>query len=573
MAKIIDFKMSADEYLDLADKASNDGDIEKSISYTRKALEIDDKNQEALMSLARIYSALGAQELSNDVLFKALSYHPKQFEKDTIFQMLAMNFLDMNQADVAEYYLADYADMLGIDFQELEEMQAASNEKRGGFHIVYPHGEDYYEMLIEKAYGLVKEHKFDEAISLLDEVDPRSKSKDAANHVVLVCLMMKEDIDGVIDNAKKMLKENPDSLAVRCTLSTAYLMEDKQQEAYDVVENILTKDFTRMEEILLILPILVNLNMHSEVIKYTKRVLENINSQPNTMIWLSQALYNIGAKEEAKKVMHKVQTIYGEYSPADYYLELYAKEPDFVEYSMNLPQQERLDRYKKIHDFLILQPAVAETLLDSPLEKDDPLNAYKKELKKLIRWAFLDGNAQIENLIVDALALTGSHYGEQCLREVLIMSDLSFELMSHIVRTMAFRRHLHFDVVARGIFKELNFELPEAYFKLSPLFQEVAMQGILDIIYNDIEPNEYIGRYVRLFNSLVHLDESGKVVFEKPKVARLKSAKTLIGVLLCKTYEDDELDPRPDTIEGYDIKERTFDKYWKILFGDDDGRK
>ena len=572
MAKLIDFKLNAREYLDMADKASLSGDVEKSISYLKKALEIDDKNQEAFIALAREYSLLGAQEISNDVLFKALSLRPKQYDKDTIFQMLAMNFLDMNQAEVAEYYLADYADMLGIDFEELEAMQTATEESRGGFRVVYPRGEDYYEMLIEKAYGLLREKKFDEVIALLDEVDPRSKSKDVANHVVLVSLMMKEDIDGVIDNAKKMLAENPDSLAVRCTLSTAYLMEGKEKEAYEVIDGVLEKDYTRMEEILLILPILVNLNMHVEVVKYTKRLLENLNSQPNTMIWLSQALYNIGAKEEAKKVMRKVLVIYGDYSPAQYFLDLYAKEPECVEYSMNYPQQERLDRYKKIHDFLILQPAVAETLLDSADDKDDPIYKYKKELKSLIRWAFFDGNVQIESLIVDTLDLIGSRWGENFLREVLISSDLPFELMAHIVLTMFKRKLVHFDVVARGIFKEISFELPDAYFKSTPLLREVIEQGILDIVYNDVEPNEYIKRYVDLVNSLVSLDASGKIIYHKPKIARLKSAKTMIGVLICKVYEDDEDDPRPDTIEGYRIKEKTFDKYWKILFGEDDGR-
>ena len=573
MAKLIDFKLSAREYLDLADKATSDGDVEKSFSYIRKALEIDDKNQEAYIALAREYSGLGAQEISNDILFKALSLRPKQFYKDEIFQQLAMNFLDMNEVDVAEYYLADYADILGIDFQEIEELTAAREKPKGGFHVVYPHGEDYYEMLIERAYNLVRERKLDEAIALLDEVDPRSKSKDAANHVVLVCLMMKEDIDGVIDNAKKMLEENPDSLAVRCTLSTAYLMEGKEKEAYEVMDDVLKKDFTRMEEILLVLPILVNLNMHVEVVKYTKRVLENINSQPNTMIWLSQALYNIGDKESAKRVMHKVNTLYGEYSPAEYYLSLYEKEPESVEYSMDLPQQERLDRYKKIHDFLILQPSVAETLLDTPMDRDDPLYGYKKELKSLIKWAFLDGNVHIENLIVDTLDVIGSRWGEEFLREVLVFSNISFDLMSHIVHTVFKRKHFHFDVVARGIYKEINFELPDAYFFVSPFFREVIEQGIMDIIYNDVEPNEYIRRYVNLVNSLIKLGEDGKVVFTKPKVARLKSAKTLIGVLICKVYEDEEEDPRPDTIEGYEIKERTFDKYWKILFGDEDGRK
>ena len=55
-------------------------------------------------------------------------------------------------------------------------------------------------MLISKAYELVRERKLDEAIALMDEVDPRSKSKNAANHIVLVCLMMKNDIDSVIAN-------------------------------------------------------------------------------------------------------------------------------------------------------------------------------------------------------------------------------------------------------------------------------------------------------------------------------------------------------------------------------------
>ncbi|MBR4800490.1 MAG: hypothetical protein IK048_02290 [Clostridia bacterium] len=573
MAKLIDFKLSSSGYLDLADKASLEGDVEKSVSYIRKALEIDDKNQEAYIALAREYAILGAQELSNAVLFKALALRPKQADKDIIFQMLAMNFLDMNQAEVAEFYLQDYADMLGIDFQELEEMETAAQNKRGGFRVVYPRGEDYYEMLIEKAYGLVRERKLDEAIALLDEVDPRSKSKDAANHVVLVCLMMKEDIDGVIDNAKKMLRENPDSLAVRCTLSTAYLMEGKEKEAYEVVDELVKKDFTKMEEILLILPILVNLNMHVEVVKYTKRVLENINSQPNTMIWLSQALYNLGAREEAKKVMRKVLTIYGEYSPAEYFLALYAKEPAQVEYSMNYPQQERLDRYKKLHDFLILQPAVAEALLDSPEDPDDALFKYKKELKSLLRWAFIDGNAQIESLIVDTLDIIGSSWGEKLLREQLVSPELSFELMADIVGTMFKRKLVHFDVVARGIFKEISFELPEVYFKASPFLTEVIEQGLFDIIYNDVEPNEYLKRYVDLVNALVYFDESGKIVYQKPKIGRLKSAKTLVGVLICKVYEDEEEDPRPETIDGYDIKEKTFDKYWKILFGDDDGRK
>lgn len=114
-----------------------------------------------------------------------------------------MNFMDVNQPEVAEYYLQDIAE--AYDIQMPEGDGNATNGIEGGFHVVYPKGEDYYEMLIERAYELVRARKFDDAIALMDEVDARSKSKNAANHIVLVCLMMKNDIDSVIANAQKCL--------------------------------------------------------------------------------------------------------------------------------------------------------------------------------------------------------------------------------------------------------------------------------------------------------------------------------------------------------------------------------
>ena len=38
-----------------------------------------------------------------------------------------------------------------------------------------------------------------------------------------------------------------------------------------------------------------------------------------------------------------------------------------------------------------------------------------------------------------------------------------------------------------------------------------------------------------------------------------------------KVYEDDADDMRNQTIERYGLDEGTFDKYYKIIFGDEDG--
>ena len=571
MAQIIGFNLSKEDYFNLADDAFSKGDSEKSIVNLNKALNVDDRFFEASLALATVYSSLGVWDLSNATLYKTLSKHPDKDTRDRIFYQLAMNFMDVNQPEVAEYYLQDIAE--AYDIQMPEGDGNATNGIEGGFHVVYPKGEDYYEMLIERAYELVRARKFDDAIALMDEVDARSKSKNAANHIVLVCLMMKNDIDSVIANAQKMLAENGDSLAVKCTLATAYLMEEKVQEAYEVLDEILQKDYKSMEDILMILPLLVNMDMHAEVVKYTRRVLESLDLQPNTMIWLSQGLYNLGQRDEARKVMVKVRNIFGEYSPADYFLELYKTEPEKVAYSMNLPYVERVRRYKVLDTVIKLSPVDLATVLD--INDDDAM-----QIKKLIEWAFRDDNENLKFLILDKLALVDCEWVDDFIREQLISVDLSFELMSRLLFCLVNEKTnkfcLNFDVVAQDRFKSIRYVLPGAYYKMPNMLRNAVSYCISDIVFTDEEPNIYLAKLTEIVNKIVRL-EDGKAKYTNPryaKISTMKSMRTLVGVLLAKVYEeDDPLNMRLLTIERYSLNTATFDKYYKIVFGEEDGRQ
>lgn len=571
MAQIIGFNLSKEDYFNLADDAFSKGDSEKSIVNLNKALNVDDRFFEASLALAAVYSSLGVWDISNATLYKTLSKHPDKDTRDRIFYQLAMNFMDVNQPEVAEYYLQDIAD--AYDIQMPEGDGNATNGVEGGFHVVYPKGEDYYEMLIERAYELVRARKFDDAIALMDEVDAHSKSKNAANHIVLVCLMMKNDLDSVIANAQKMLAENGDSLAVKCTLATAYLMEEKVQEAYEVLDEILQKDYKSMEDILMILPLLVNMDMHAEVVKYTKRVLESLDLQPNTMIWLSQGLYNLGQRDEARKVMVKVRNIFGEYSPAEYFLELYKTEPEKVAYSMNLPYVERVRRYKVLDTVIKLSPVDLATVLD--IKDDDAM-----QIKKLIEWAFRDDNENLKFLILDKLALVDCEWADDFIREQLISVDLSFELMSRLLFCLVHEKTnkfcLNFDVVAQDRFKSIRYVLPGAYYKMPNVLRNAVSYCISDIVFTDEEPNVYLAKLTEIVNKIVRL-EDGKAKYTNPryaKISTMKSMRTLVGVLLAKVYEeDDPLNMRLLTIERYSLNTATFDKYYKIVFGEEDGRQ
>ncbi len=557
MAKFISFKLSKEEYLELAQQSFEKGDLEKSISNLKEALKLDERFAEASVLLAFVYAELGAHQISNTVLFSALRYKPDYENESRIFYQLAMNFLEMDEQDVVGYYM----NLLNADY-EVEEVESDLETNRnaidGGFRIVYPKGDDYYEMLIEKAYGFLRQHEFDKAIEILREVPENSKCIESANHVTLVCYMMKNDLDRVIFSAQEMLKVS-DNLAVKCTLATAYSMEEKTDEALAIIDKILENEYSRVEDILLLLPILVNLNLHVQVVKYTKKVLDKLKLQPNTMIWLSQGLYNIGQKKEAKKVMSRVENIYGDFSPASYFLELYSTQPELVEYSMVLPYTERMRRYK-----------IMDSILKLPLPEFE--NAIKKaDIKELIKWIFDDGNSKLISLFLEKSQNVNSEWLDNLFRKILIYPELSFELMTKLLRNLLKKGFfLEVDLVAQDRYKRVSLFMPETYYKLPKVAREAITYSICDIIFTDETPNEYLEKLVGIVNNIAVLDESGKLSYKADKykkLAMLKSVKTLVGVMLAKVFEEDE-NPREDNILRYALNAKNFDKYYTFLFGE-----
>ncbi len=554
MAQVIDFNLNGEEYLELGERCIESGNAEGAITNFKKALELNERLFMASINLATLYAGLGAHQISNKILYKALVLKPDLDSEGRIFYQLANNFLELGELEVVSYYMRYFSD----DFDS--EAFETKNPEEENFHVAYPRGDDYYEMLIERAYRAVREKDFETALQCAREVDPRSRVADAANHVILVCYMMKNDIDRVIDEARYML-EKSDSLAVRCTLATAFMMEEKLESADSVVCGILEKDYQRVEDILLLLPLLVNLNMHSEVVKYTKRVLESLNLQPNTMMWLSQGLYNLGQKKEAVKIMNRIKVIYGEYSPAEFYLDLYKTEPESVEYNMNLPYAERIRRYKRIEYFVKLDKVDFEKAL-----KND------KELTSLIRWSFIDGNEKIKLMVLDRLDFCQTAWVKDFYRDILISPNLSFEIMPRVLYSLLNHGFtLDVEIVAQDRFKDVSLCLPDAFYCLPVVFHDAVSYAICDIIFTDEDPTTYIERLRKIVNSLVNIGADGRALWRDKnveKIARLRSVRTTVGVLLTKVYEDDP-NPKEDNMQRYELSERTFDKYYRIIFGDE----
>ena len=562
MANIVELSLSKDELLSLAERKLTHGETEGAINYLNKALAIDDSFVEAQIKLASIYADLGAHQISNAVFYRALVSKPTPEQEDRIFYRLAGNFLELGNLELVAYYMRYFGD--DFDPSVLEEQK--DNQGKNPFHLVSKTAEEYYESLIERAYALIQERDFDGAVALAEKVDKSSPSIDAANHIILVSYMMKNDIDRVIEEARRML-EKGSSLGVKSTLATALMLEERMTEACAVVEELLETDYTRLEEILIILPLLVNLNMHSQIIVYTRKALKFMPYQPNGLIWLSQALYNVGQKDEAIRVMNTVNNVYGEYAPSDYFLDLYAQNPPETDYSMTMPNlkvphTERFRRYKVLEEYTKLSTDDFDNALDN-----------NPHLTKLIRWAFIDGNEKVIGLLLDRLSYSSAKWVESFYREVLIRPGLTFDTMSAVLAYLLDGgQRLDFSIVTQDRFKDISLTLPEAFYALPKVLKEAVGYAVCDIIFTDEDANTYLERLREIVDGFVCLGFDGKPVYRSKKVekaTRFRSPQTLSGVLLAHVYYDEE-NPVLDSILRYDLDERTFKKYEKTIFGDED---
>ncbi len=560
MAQIIQFEITSDVLLKQAEMALEDNNILKHVECLKNAIKLDPKCHEASLRLAQAYANLGTLDYSNEVIFQALNQGVDEEYRELFCVQLAMNYADDGQDEVAQYYLRDYLDF-DINHPYPEKLLS-----KNGLRLVHPRGEDYYQGLIEQAYQLVREHRLDDAIALMDRVDSSSKSKEAANHIVLICLMLKNDVDSVIENAKQMLAKDGDSLVVKCTLATAYMMEDRLPEAYATVDELLNEHQTRDEDLLLLLPLLVNLEMHNEVVKYANRVLVKHKWQPNTMMWLSNALYNIGQKKIAVKMMRDVDTLYGDYIDAKYYLELYEQRPPQVAYAMSPASTTRFDRIRQIENLLQMS---YDNLL--PLLTDESEDCLKT--RELIEWAMLCCNDKLRIVLARKLAVFMTEWTDGLFRRALTHNGQCYEAISIMLIAIMNEpvTHVDLNLVAQERFKELSIDKPPAYFEQSEFLHSATDLAVAEIAFTDEEPNEYIGALFDVLNELSPMIGSRNPATAKrlQKIAKLRSLNTAVGVLLGKVYKDEE--SREEIIERYELNPRTYDKYLKIFFGEDNG--
>lgn len=560
MAQIFDFQLSAKQYVDLALEKHRLGDSISSARYARKAIKTNKTYLPAYGVLSFLYADEHEFELANKTLFVGMN-ESHNWDDPNARRQLAHNYMQLDMLDVAMYY----ADNVDNDlYDALGHALDAQDEKGADLYLSYPRGEEYYDRLIARAFESAGRGDMEKALKILEEVSCVDSEK--ANQATLMLFTMKNDADGIIEFGEKMIEKGDDNSAIRCTLASAYLLKGRENEARQAVEPLLEEEKPDIETAFMLLPVVVNLNMHSQVVRlidYAKKI--SSHNSMRLMLWFAQGLYNIGQPDEARKIMAGLRDFYGEDSPAEYYLNLFGQKPESVEYSLTLPMQGSTKNLEVVRDLLIMSEQDLEKFEKEHCSNCDNLEYYT-------HWAFAHGNKNMQNALI-ARFIFDSRL-DRIVQSSLVSGELPYDVMSMLVYALAHLnggvRPLEFNIVAQERFKHIRFFLPRAFNAMPHVLQSAVQLSFADIIFTDEDPNFYLEKLTALVNSIVDINIDGKLVYsskQREKLGNIRSADTLVGVLLGKVYEDDE--PREAVLARYGLNPRLYDKYYNIVFGDD----
>lgn len=560
MAQRIEFKLNKDDYIELGRRAFEKNDVEEAIGFFKTACRLSGESS-AYVELGRAYSKMHALEVSNAILYKAMSLAKNEEEENAVLWQLCSNEMELGDAELASYYLRYLGEEDGA---VIETAPAGKSEPR--FYVAAKTPDEYYRNSLKRINAAMADNDIDGAMKMLRELeDAPAPYINTVRKMKTLCLFARGDFDRVTVLAEEIAAADP-TPDNRATLATAYGIQDRKEEANALLDGLMAEKELPPEVAMKALPLLINYNRDEDILRLTLDI-----SARSGDIWQfsemyrAEALYNLGRKKEALRVMTRMDNIYGDFSAAAFYVRLFGENPERVPYGHDVPHQMRLDMVNLV-----------KTVLERPPEERHTALIYDKQFNIAFNWLLYYGPDVLLCPALLYLTELRSRRLEDILRERLIGQDLTFDCMMIILDyLMHGHRRMEVDLVTQGRYKQIDFILPEAYYKLPKRIQRTVYRAACDIVFTDEDPTTYLERLSDVVADIAVLGDDGSLMWKVKdgrRLTMLRSDAAIVGVLLAEVYYDDP-DPEEDAMSRYNIPRRTFYKYKNLFFGGDDEDK
>ena len=574
MADILDFNLNANQLVELAIKKHDDGDVTGAALYARKAIKASKGNITAYLVLALIYADDWEYELSNRVLFMGM-HECHAWDNEEVRRALTINFMHMEDFDTARYYDPHNDPELTAIIEEesgLDEDFYDGEPPRGELYLSYPRTDEYYRRVIDDAMEFAYDENFDKAIELLKLVPDEMPCKEDADKALLMIYTMSGKMEEMVKYGESLLDKYPDSTILRCALASAYITRVDDMAAREVLAPIWQKDKLGAEEALALIPIAGHLEMHGEIVRLVKIALDaDIKPEKHLLYLLSQALYNIGERDEARRIMADIRDYFGEFSNAEYVLREYANEPSSVKYGEDIPSSQREEVYRAVAELMLMPKEELCEFYKSHTADFDNFNYY-------FQFVMHSGKFDlISDFIATAMLLDGEPFKTFLCSDNVTYKGLSVLFIALFEATCsAQRRSLEFDVVTRNKFKHVQIDIPINYYRALPKTMLLGLQmAVTDILFLDDNPNDALNElFTTLFTMLIVCggNDEGQRKRHRERFRRIRNERAFAALLFGEVYyvSDDLAEWGEEVLERYGVSKRLVEKYKRILFEESD---
>lgn len=281
--------------------------------YDKALLELKTSTQEGNQSETYYYMALLDEKSNNfkamrENLLKVVEMDPNNVEARQKLGKVNLLFGDLDKA--AEQ--ADFLLKVNSNNEEAKLLKASilirQNNKPQATEIinsVFNANPKNIDALSLKAAILFEENKFDEALNQINTallID----SRNLPLRLFKVKIDAKQNnIEGVIEDYKKLIELYPDLENFKLSLASIYSMTDKLQSAEDLLRQMMVDNKDKVEPKIVLLEFL-NAKVKDRVTSEFQTMLTESKTKPNIVLEISKWMLVSGYPQEASKGLNQV---------------------------------------------------------------------------------------------------------------------------------------------------------------------------------------------------------------------------------------------------------------------------
>ncbi|MBO8165441.1 MAG: tetratricopeptide repeat protein [Brevibacillus sp.] len=405
---VVEFERDASFFIQRGVRLAQRFEYEKAIKYFRRAVELEPRNANCLCHLASILAETGQFSESNDILHYVIDeVDPDMVE---IYFYLANNYANMEDYHTAEEmalrylqesrdgaFAAEAEELLDYIYFELDLPPRDLDRTQDSLHFKH-----------ERARKSLEEGRFLEAMELLQELVQADPDFTPAWNNLALAYYYVGDFPKAMQTIEQTLSRDPGNLHARCNLAVLLSHHNRTGELASLIAGLKKIVPLHHEPLYKLATTLGVLGQHAEAYHLYRRLFRHWGHHDAcTYHYAAISAYQCGKREQAVRWWQKAKQLDPDAGIADYYLHMVREREagslEEIPYHYQLPF--------KNSTFGHAEWARSEEL------KCDPM------VRASLLWAMQHGTPDVQQMVIQTLALIGDEEAAEALRRFCRSSD------------------------------------------------------------------------------------------------------------------------------------------------------